>query len=252
MASISLFDNGNHKNILLEDFSGGLAVQSNQHLIVHGDSAMILDPGGHKIYNRVFAETQSVVGKATLRYLFLSHQDPDIVAACNGWLMTTDADAYVSKLWLRFIPHFGLDRLVENRLHGIEDGGMRLDLGGSDLWFIPAHFLHSAGNFQVYDPVSKILYTGDLGASIGPEYREVSDFEAHCASMDGFHRRYMASGRAMKLWADMVRGLDIEIIAPQHGALFKGKQMVDKFISHFERFECGVDLIADAYRIPAR
>jgi flavorubredoxin len=58
MSSIALFDNGNHKNILLEDFSGGLAVQANQHLIVHGDSAMILDPGGHKIYNRVFAETQ--------------------------------------------------------------------------------------------------------------------------------------------------------------------------------------------------
>ena len=44
---------------------------------------------------------------------------------------------------------------------------------------IPAHFLHSAGNFQVYDPVSKVLYTGDLGASIGMDYMDVTDFDAH-------------------------------------------------------------------------
>ena len=55
MSTLTLFDNGNHKNFLLEDFDdGGLAVQSNQHLIVHGNAGMILDPGGHKVYNRVF------------------------------------------------------------------------------------------------------------------------------------------------------------------------------------------------------
>ena len=53
---------------------------------------MMLDPGGHKIYSKVLAETFSILGRAKLRYLFLSHQDPDIVAAINGWLMTTDAD----------------------------------------------------------------------------------------------------------------------------------------------------------------
>ena len=46
-----LFDDGTHRNIMLEDFGlGGLAVQANQHLIVHGTEAMILDPGGHKVY----------------------------------------------------------------------------------------------------------------------------------------------------------------------------------------------------------
>jgi len=40
---------------VLEDFSDGLAVQANQHVIIHGDQAMILDPGGHKIYEKVMA-----------------------------------------------------------------------------------------------------------------------------------------------------------------------------------------------------
>ena len=102
----------------------------------------------------------------------------DVVAATNGWLMTTDAEAYASKLWIRFIPHFGLDRLVEERLRPIPDQGMELDLGGCVLKILPAHFLHSPGNFQVYDPVAKILYSGDLGASLGTEARIVENFDA--------------------------------------------------------------------------
>ncbi len=250
MASLNLFDNGNHKNVLLEDFSDGLAVQANQHLIVHGDAGMILDPGGHKVYNRVFSECQSALGKAQLKMLFLSHQDPDIVAAANGWLMTTDAEAYSSELWLRFIPHFGLDRLVETRLHGIPDAGMRLDLGGSELLILPAHFLHSCGNHQVYDPVSKILYSGDLGASVGLDYREVTDFDAHVSKMAGFHRRYMTCNQAMKAWANMVRPLDIDMIAPQHGAFFKGAEMVSKFIDWCDGLECGIDVMGDVFKVP--
>ncbi len=254
MTSIALYDDGTHRNVLLEDFSpaGSAAVQANQHLIVHGASAMILDPGGHKVYNKVFAETQSQLRGAKLEVLFLSHQDPDIVAATNGWLMTTDATAYASKLWLRFIPHFGLDRLVVDRLLGIEDEGTVLRLGDGEVWVLPAHFLHSAGNFQVYDPVSKILYTGDLGASVGVDYREVSDFDAHLPGMEAFHRRYMACRKAMEAWARMARGLDIEIIAPQHGALFRGKEMVARFIDWAESLECGIDLLAPKFQIPPR
>lgn len=252
MPNTVLFDQGGHRNILLEDVTaGGFAVQANQHVIVDGASGMILDPGGHKVYSKVLAGTLSTLGKAKLEILFLSHQDPDIVAATNGWLMTTDATAYVSALWTRFVPHFGLDHLVQSRLLPIPDEGMKMKLGGSELLVLPAHFLHSPGNFHVYDPVSKVLYSGDLGASIGQDYVEVSDWDKHLPMMEGFHKRYMAGGAALKGWAKMVRTLPIEIIAPQHGALFRGKEMVEKFIAWCETLPCGLDLMADAYRVPA-
>ena len=251
MAHTVLFDNGTHRNVLLEDFAaGGLAVQSNQHVIVDGASGMILDPGGHKIYSKVLAASMTQLGKARLETIFLSHQDPDIVAAINGWLMTTDAKAYCSSLWTRFVPHFGMDKLVEHRLIPIPDAGMMHKLGSAELLFVPGHFLHSPGNFHVYDPISKIYYSGDLGASLGIDYVEVPDFDAHIPSMEGFHRRYMASGRVMRAWAAMVRELDIEIIAPQHGALFRGKEMVNKFILWCETLTCGVDDIENMMRIP--
>src|SRR3974377_1951575 len=138
MADNVLFDNGTHRNILLEDSGGaGLAVQANQHLIVHNGEAMLLDPGGHKVYSKVMAKTFSALGGGRLRYLFLSHQDPDIVAAVNGWLMTTHAKAPLSALCVRFVPHFGLDHLVEHRLLPIPDEGTTFKLGGETLFAVP-------------------------------------------------------------------------------------------------------------------
>ncbi|TNE51695.1 MAG: FprA family A-type flavoprotein [Deltaproteobacteria bacterium] len=252
MPNTMLFEQGEHRNVLLEDFGHGLAVQANQHVIIHNGEGMILDPGGHKVYTKVLSETTHLLGRSKLKYLFLSHQDPDIIAAANGWLMTTDASAYISKLWVRFVPHFGLDRLVEERLLPIPDEGMVMNLAGLELLVLPAHFLHSCGNFHVYDPVSKILYTGDLGASLGMDYIYVSDFEQHLQYMDGFHRRYMACNAALRPWVKMVRQLDIEIIAPQHGAMFQGKEMVGKFLDYMENLQCGADIMQDIFQIPGR
>ncbi|HRC55847.1 MAG: FprA family A-type flavoprotein [Myxococcales bacterium] len=250
MPTTPLFDRDGHRNLLLEDFSGtGMAIQANQHVIVDHGEGIILDPGGHKVYSRVLGATLGELGRAKLKYIFLSHQDPDIVAAINGWLMTTDADAYASNLWIRFIPHFGLDHLVQARLKPIPDEGMRLKLGTSELLLLPAHFLHSCGNFHVYDPVSKILYTGDLGAS--PDgAAEVTDLAAHIPRITWFHQRYMQSNRALRAWTKMARSLDVEIIAPQHGGLFRGVKMVHEFYDWCDQLQCGIDVMEDIYQVP--
>jgi len=253
MSGTTLFQSEEHKVFLFEELTPASAVQANQFLVVHKDEAILLDPGGHKVQSKLFADMSVLVPPNQVKYIFLSHQDPDIVASINYWLMTTSARALISKLWVRFLPHFGLDSKLEGRVIPIDDKGTKLTLGGDcQLLIIPAHFMHSPGNFQVYDPVSKILFSGDLGASLGQEYVFVEDFETHVHYMEPFHKRYMASGKVMKFWANMVRGLDIEVIAPQHGAVFRGKEMVNKFIDWVENLECGVDLLSESdYTLPS-
>lgn len=251
MQTVVLYDDGIHKNVLIDAGDHGLAVQANQHLIIHGNQAMLLDPGGHKVFSKVLSESNHQLGNnCELSTLILSHQDPDIIAAANGWLMATDANAYISKLWVRFIPHFGIDDYVADRLHGIPDEGMWLPVGDASVALVPAHFLHSCGNFQVYDPISKILYTSDLGASLGMDYTEVTDFASHVQYMEGFHRRYMSSGKAMSAWSSMARTLDIDIIAPQHGAFFRGDVLVGSFVDWCDQFACGIDLMAESFALP--
>ena len=61
----------------------------------------------------------------------------------------------------------------------------------------------------------------------------------------------MTSNKTCRLWANMVRGLDIESIVPHHGRAIVGKAMVQRFIDWVETLECGIDLMTrDNYRIP--
>ena len=248
-----IFDSPEHKVIFFEELTPASAVQANQVLIIHKDEGMLLDPGGHKVFSKLLSELAVYIPPSQIRYIFLSHQDPDIVASINGWLMTAKAEAYISKLWMRFLPHFGLDSQLEGRVVPIDDNGTVLTLGGDcKLYILPAHFLHSEGDFQVYDPCSKILFSGDLGASLGQDYFFVEDFDKHIKYMEGFHRRYMVSNKVLRFWANMVKDLDIEMIVPQHGAIFKGKDMVKRFIEWIENLEVGVDLLTqDIYKVPS-
>ncbi|MEJ2620374.1 MAG: MBL fold metallo-hydrolase [Candidatus Thiodiazotropha sp.] len=250
MGSTSLFNHDGHAFILLDGFGQGEMVPTNQVVIQDGNEAILLDPGGHKVHYEVINEVSSLIPISDLKYLFFSHQDPDIIAAANAWLMLTEADALISKLWVRFIPHFGIDELLLPRLQAIPDEGMRLKLGNSELILLPAHFLHSAGNFQVYDPKSKILFSGDLGASIGPDYLEVTDFDDHIQYMESFHLRYMPSNQANRCWAEMVRNLEIEKIVPQHGAIFPDAETSRRFIDWIDNLPGAVEILKNNYTIP--
>jgi len=245
-----IYNTPEHKVIFFGELTPASAVQSNQVLIIHKGEGMLLDPGGHKV--KLLSDISPYIPSSQIKYIFLSHQDPDIVASINGWLMITKAQAYISKLWMRFLPHLGLDSQLEDRVIPIDDGGTKIILGGDcELLILPAHFMHSPGNFQVYDPCSKILFSGDLGASFGQDYFFVENFDEHIKYMEGFHKRYMASNKVLKFWANMVRQLDIEMIVSQHGAIFKGKEMVERFINWIENLQVGVDLLTqEKYRVP--
>jgi flavorubredoxin len=253
-----LYDDGKHKFYLLEDYGRGEMVQSNVYLVVDNNKGMLVDPGGHKLFKPLFSDIAQLIGIQNLEYIFLSHQDPDIVAGINGWLMTSNALALISKLWLRFIPHYGLDRYVVDRLKGLEDEGGILRLGESDIFIIPAHFMHSPGNFNFYDPVSKILFSGDMFFSFGMPYMFVNpgdDIEKHLKEyVEPYVKRFMGGKQVFKPYAKMLREIDeifgIEIIAPQHGAIIKGHDNVRKTIEWVENLEAGPDIIGPVFQIP--
>jgi len=247
---ITLFEKNNHKNIMFNDLSSGNMIQANQHFIIDQEEGIVLDPGGHKVHTQLFAEMSSILPINQLKYIFLSHQDPDIIAALNAWMMITDAQAFLPSIWIRFATHFGIDELAEKRITLVPDEGTTIPLGSETLKALPAHYLHSSGNLHLYDPVAKILYTGDLGASPAAPYPIVEDFDAHIKYMEGFHIRYMPTTKALKMWLKMVRKLEIDIIAPQHGAIIKDKAHIVQFLDWLDILEVGVDKMGDAFAIP--
>ena len=246
MRNITLFKSEHHRFILLNESEPGEedGIRSNQYLVVHDDSAVLLDPGGFGVMPRVLAEMLRHTGPDKLKAIMLSHQDPDIVGGISTWLELTRAPVYVSRIWMRFLPHYGIKAM--DRFRGVPDEGMVCSVApGFDLHLVPAHFLHSEGQINVYDPLSRVLFTGDIGAAMLPPEKDdpfVDDFAAHLPYIEGFHRRYMVANRAARIWVDAVSKLDVAILAPQHGPVYRG-QAVKDFLAWFRELECGVDLM---------
>lgn len=250
-----LFNRGDHRCLMFHDLCdvGGEAVQANQFLIVNGDTGAIIDPGGNLAYNDLYVGMSKHFAPSRLSAILASHADPDIVAALDRWTTATQATIYVSALWERFLPHFCKPGKTEGRIVGIPDGGMRIPVGDCDLIALPAHFLHAEGNFQFYDPIARILFSGDLGVSLLPGAScgtPVTSLSEVLPAMEGFHRRYMVSNKVLRLWADMVGTLAIDMIVPQHGAPLAGPA-VREFIEWARQLTCGIDLVGPLnYTVP--
>ena len=215
-------------------------VDTNEYLVINDGKGLLPDPGGMEIFPSVVASISKKIRIQDIEAIFSSHQDPDVTSSLSLWMGLCDSvQIYASWVWSLFIPHFANALAITP----IPDEGMNIPLGGSDdLIAIPAHYLHSSGNFSLYDPVAKILFSGDIGAALlPPGHRDVfvKDFDQHVSYMEGFHKRWMPSNRAKNDWVRRVRELDVQIMAPQHGALFRGDD-VKRFLDWFENLKVGV------------
>ena len=179
----------------------GQAVQANQFLIVDHGMGAVIDPGGTIAFNELYLALSHYFPPQNLSYLIASHADPDIIASLDRWLTSTHATLVISQLWARFAPHFTKSGKLTNRVLPVPDLGGRLPLGKSELWLVPAHFMHAEGNFHFYDPISRILFTGDLGVSLTDGPFRVW-LVAICAC--GAYRR-AAGGRPGRIGCELLR-----------------------------------------------
>lgn len=213
-------------------------IDTNQYMVIDGNRTLLMDPGGIEIFSSMLASVLRHAEIDNITDIFASHQDPDIISSLGLWdEALPSATLHAPWIWEGFIRHFGLSNITYN---GLPDEGITLSLNNARLTFVPAHYLHSSGNFHVYDPQAKILMSGDVGAALEPPGASmfVEDFDSHIGKMKLFHQRWMPSNRAKQDWIERVRKLDIEYMAPQHGRIFKGP-MVQQFLDWFEQLDVG-------------
>ncbi len=66
----------------------------------------------------------------------------------------------------------------------------------------------------------------------------MKDFNRHIRHAEGFHKRWMGSDRAKRDWCERVSRLEIDMLVPQHGAIYQGAD-VQRFINWFAALEVG-------------
>lgn len=215
-------------------------IDTNEYLIISGDEAMMLDPGGVEIFPPVLTAVSELIDVKKIKAYLCSHEDPDIMSSLPLWLgLTPNARIHLSWLWRGFVAHFGREFTKNFAL--IPDEGQTIELGGRSFTFVPAHHCHASGNFNLFDPESRILFSGDMGSGlVPPDYSVfVEDFDAHIRYMEDFHRRWMPSNDHKAAWIKRVRKLEPKMICPQHGSVFTGEN-VGKFLDWLDDLEVGV------------
>ncbi len=251
-----LFESGQHRCLMFSHLVQGDGVQSNQFLLMDGYTSALIDPGGDLTFAPLSVAISQYVPLRELTYILASHQDPDIIASLGRWMMQTQAKVVCSQLWARFLPHLAASFVQEShglssRIIAMPDHGGRIAFGGAQLHIVPAHFLHSVGNVQFYDPVSRILFSGDMAASLGDDdFSPTEKLADVLPAMISFHRRYMASRKVCQLWANMVRTMKVDMIVPQHGRPLMGAA-IPAFLDWISELDCGVDLMSETvFRAP--
>jgi flavorubredoxin len=240
MLSKLMWENKSHQWIVCgrDPRKPGGIIDTNQYLVRTPERMLIIDPGGIELFSAMLSCALQWAPANEITDLFASHQDPDIISSLGLWDQALPrARLHAAAIWEGFIRHFGMENTEYVR---IPDAGAEIDMGDITLQCIPAHYLHSSGNFNIYDPELKVLMSGDIGAALEPGQPPlyVEDFAQHTRHMIGFHQRWMPSNRAKNDWVNRVRKLEVKYLAPQHGRIFQGDD-VKRFLDWFEALEVG-------------
>jgi len=245
-----LYDDGTHKCVMFafDDESHEDAYLSvNQYLIVQNGAGVLIDPGSEAIFDELYDAVSRHVEIENIKFIFFSHQDPDVSGSISQWAVSTKAKFIMPSIWIRFMSHYGFTEM--SRVVSLADHGAKLKFGNEYLKFVSAHFLHSPGNFSLYDSKSKIVFSGDIGAAVVPsptDYKHVKDFDSHVEALHSFHKRYMGSNKLCRAWVSKIEQLDVKMIAPQHGLIFEDEK-IGQFLEWLKELKCGSDYMDELY-----
>lgn len=210
---------------------------------------LLIDPGSSSDFAMVHSKVAAVIGGIDrLSALFINHQDPDVGSSASliSARYAPKAAVVCSEDTWRLIVHTNLPRqrfIATDRFLP----GLPLPTGHKVIP-VPSPFCHFRGAVMLYDPQTRVLFTGDLfggltDASADGLWADESDWPG----VRAFHQLYMPTNAALARAVAAIRALQpaVEIIAPQHGRLLRG-EVLQTFLKRMERLQVGLDIIDES------
>jgi len=197
----------------------------NSYLVKGKEKTALIDtinPG----FEEEFEEKINLVSNLEkLDYLIMNHAEPDhsnaiqyiMDRAPNSLLVTTERGVKMASLY---------HDLPASRIKVVADGDV-LELGGKTLRFIEAPWLHWPETMFTYLPEERVLFSCDFFGAHTAQGVYDEDLE----DIIPLAKRYY--GEIMMPFAKMgakalakIKDLNIEVIAPSHGPIYKNPQRV--------------------------
>ncbi|MCK8502445.1 hypothetical protein VZQ01_10520 [Myxococcus faecalis] len=210
---------------------------------------LLIDPGSSSDFSTIHTKVTSLIGgMERLSAVFINHQDPDVGSSASiiSARYAPRAGILCSEDTWRLIVHQNLPR---NRFIATEKFTQGLSVPtGHKLLPVPSPFCHFRGAVMLYDPQTRVLFTGDLfGGLTDANAKGLYADESDWAGIRAFHQIYMPVNAALARTVATIRKLTpaVEIIAPQHGRVIRGP-LVQQFLERMERLQVGLDIMDEA------
>lgn len=213
------------------------ALNCNPYLLVDGEEAVLIDPGSLLDIEQVYKNVLEIVPLEKIKYVVLHHQDPDF---CSGVPFLEKQGGN-----FKIVTHWRTQTLVKyydikSSYYLVDENNFSLTLNsGRKLKFIMTPYLHFPGSITTYEEKSQILFSSDLFGALSFN-RGLYAGEDYLERMKAFHEHYMPSNDVIRPVMEVFMGMDIRMIAPQHGAIIR--EDVKKYIRVLRELECGVFL----------
>lgn len=211
---------------------GGL--HCNPYLIVDGDEGVLIDPGSVLDFEDVYENVCSIISLEKIKYVILHHQDPDF---CSAVPLFEKAGAK-----FEIVTHWRTQTLVkyygiQSDYYIINENEFKLTLAsGRTLGFVLTPYLHFPGAFTSYDYQSRILFSSDLFGAFSYEWSLYAKGD-YIEKMKTFHEHYMPANSIIRPVMELFLGMEINMIAPQHGSIIK--ENIIAHIKELRDLECG-------------
>jgi len=210
----------------------------NPYLIADNGEAVLIDGGSRNDFDTVMLKIMRTgTDPRNIKRLIYQHYDPDL---CGN---IPHMEALINNKDLKILSHKENNIFIKyysakSPKECIEDSGYEYNFtSGRKLIFIRTPYSHSPGSFVTYDTKTKVLFSGDLFGSYDANWNLFSIISEKCVDCEpenicpftgescqitgilNFHKFVMTSTKALRYALKQIEGLDISVIASQHGAL---------------------------------
>jgi flavorubredoxin len=200
----------------------------NSYLVKGHEKTALIDSVGPGFAEEILSKISALTDLANLDYVVMNHAEPDHSLALGAIIRAGRATLLATEKGAPMAARFG--GVPEERIKVVKDGET-INLGGRTLRFIESPWLHWPETMFTYLEENKVLFSCDF-------------FGAHCADgiydddipeIIGLAKSYF--GEIMmpmrvfcKRGLDKAAKLDIAIIAPSHGPVYKNpKRIIDAY-----------------------
>lgn len=191
--------------------------------LIKDEKNVLLDTVDVKFSERFFSQLDSALDGEPLHYLIVQHMEPDHSGSI-GLLLRRHPEVTLvgNKKTKTMLEGYGVctDKFME------VDEKTPLNIGGRELQFVFAPMVHWPEVMFTYDPKEKTLFSADafgaFGAIDGGFWDEQHDLATYMPEAHRYYTNIVGKyGSFVQRTLDKALKLDIEVIAPIHGVVWR-------------------------------